>query len=73
MRSHNSQSHLLCLHIMIYDKFFNEKSTVFILLQSNRKHTLPARPSRTAATTVAQAPVPQARVAPVHKQLKKTA
>lgn len=28
------------------------------------KLTLPARPSRTAATTVAQAPVPQANVAP---------
>lgn len=26
--------------------------------------TLPARPSRTAATTTAQAPVPQAKVAP---------
>jgi hypothetical protein len=30
----------------------------------NAIHTLPARPSRTAATTVAQAPVPQASVAP---------
>lgn len=34
------------------------------LLTSNLKLTLPARPSRTAATTVAQAPVPQASVAP---------
>lgn len=30
----------------------------------NATLTLPARPSRTAATTVAQAPVPQASVAP---------
>lgn len=34
------------------------------LLQKSPKLTLAARPSRTAATTTAQAPVPQASVAP---------
>jgi hypothetical protein len=46
------------------------KSQQFSVLQSNSKLTRLARPSRTAATTVAQAPVPQARVDPSSKQLK---
>ena len=46
------------------------KKLFFITNKIKSKHalTLPARPSSTAATTVAQAPVPQARVAPADKQ-----
>lgn len=46
------------------------RSQQFLVLQSNSKLTRPARPSRTAATTVAQAPVPQARVSAAYKQSK---
>lgn len=35
--------------------------------QQSKRITLAAWPSRTAATTTAHAPVPQARVAPIHE------
>jgi len=53
-----------------YHVYILMESQQFSVLQSNRKLTYPARPSRTATTTVAQTPVPQARVAPAYKQLK---
>ena len=44
-------------------QFTKKKIYRYIYMQLS-KHTLPARPSRTPAITTAQAPVPQANVAP---------